>query len=139
MASRILIVDDSAMIRSVIRSRIERQADWQVCGEAENGAIAINKVKELNPDVVVLDFQMPVMNGLDAAAEISKMTSEPIMVMFTLHKDEYLAKSAEKAGIKGVVAKSGAMLEDLVNAIDHLLRQRKMGSGQAPPEGNPAD
>ena len=67
MTRRILIVDDSALIRASLRSWIAKNSAWEVCGEAENGQIAVEKVEELHPDVVILDFQMPVMNGLEAA------------------------------------------------------------------------
>ncbi|MGC1650189.1 MAG: response regulator, partial [Candidatus Sulfotelmatobacter sp.] len=70
MSHRILIVDDSAIIRHSIRICIEHNTDWEVCGEAENGKVAIEKVRQLRPDVVTLDWQMPVMNGLEAAREI---------------------------------------------------------------------
>jgi chemotaxis response regulator CheB len=66
----ILIVDDSTLVRGLIRSYIEPDAAWRVCGEAENGEAAVEKVKELHPDVVILDFQMPGMNGIEAARKI---------------------------------------------------------------------
>lgn len=72
MGFQILIVDDSPPIRKCIRTHIELKTDWKVCGEAENGQVAIERVKALNPDLVVLDMSMPVMNGLDAARQIRK-------------------------------------------------------------------
>ena len=66
MAPKILVVDDTQAIRRSVRLRIERETDWQICGEAENGREAIERVKELRPDFVLLDLSMPVMNGLDA-------------------------------------------------------------------------
>jgi two-component system, chemotaxis family, protein-glutamate methylesterase/glutaminase len=68
----ILIVDDSTLVRGLIRSYIEPDAAWRVCGEAENGKVAVEKVKELHPDVVILDFQMPGMNGIEAARQIGR-------------------------------------------------------------------
>jgi PleD family two-component response regulator len=67
VTARILVVDDMPAIRSSMRMYLEQQADWVICGEAENGKVAIDQVKELRPDVVILDLSMPVMNGLDAA------------------------------------------------------------------------
>jgi two-component system, NarL family, response regulator YdfI len=67
MSSRILIVDDSRVIRHLIRSSIEAHTNWVVCGEADNGKIAVTLVTELRPHLVILDLTMPVMNGLDAA------------------------------------------------------------------------
>jgi chemotaxis response regulator CheB len=72
MAYKSLVVDDSPVIRSLIRFCIEQRTNWQVCGEAENGEVVVGKVAELNPDVVILDLQMPVMNGLDAGREIGR-------------------------------------------------------------------
>jgi hypothetical protein len=66
MPHSILIVDDSALIRHSLRSCIEQNGNWEVCGEAENGKIGVGRVKELRPDVVILDLQMPVMDGLEA-------------------------------------------------------------------------
>ena len=71
----VLIVDDSAMIRRGLRSTIEANQALYVCGEAENGKVAVEKVNELRPDTAILDLQMPVMNGLEAARQISKICS----------------------------------------------------------------
>jgi two-component system response regulator NreC len=90
----ILIVDDSAFVRHAIRSFIEETKDWEVCGEAENGKVAIEKVKELHPDVVILDFQMPVMGGLEAAGQINLIAPNTAMLMFTMHNSEQLLKIA---------------------------------------------
>lgn len=73
MLLKILIVDDSPIIRRLLRFFIEHNTDWQVCGEAENGQIAVEKVAELKPHAVILDLSMPVMNGLDAAREITRI------------------------------------------------------------------
>jgi len=71
MSAQILIVDDSPFLRRSIRFSIEQNTDWQVCGEAENGKVAIEKTKELHPDLIILDLAMPVMNGLDAARHLA--------------------------------------------------------------------
>ena len=67
MPYSVLIVDDSALIRHSLRSCLEQDPEWRVCGEAEDGKVAVEKVEELHPDVVILDLQMPVMDGLAAA------------------------------------------------------------------------
>jgi DNA-binding NarL/FixJ family response regulator len=85
MPLRILIVDDSPPIRNLLRYFIEHSTEWEVCGEAENGLIAVDKVVQLKPDAVILDLSMPVMNGLDAAREISRIAPAVQMVMFTMH------------------------------------------------------
>src|ERR1700726_2830844 len=82
---RILIVDDSSMVRSSLRSWFENSSEWQVCGEAENGKVAVEKVEELHPDVVILDLQMPVMNGLEAAREIKRLSPTTAIIIFTVN------------------------------------------------------
>jgi len=106
MAHRILIVDDSSLIRSSLRSWLRGNSDWEVCGEAENGQIAVEKVQELQPDIVILDFQMPVMDGLEAAQRISVLAPRTAMVMFTMHASGALLKAALLAGVKDVVPKT---------------------------------
>jgi YesN/AraC family two-component response regulator len=75
MPLKILIVDDSSSIRHLLRFFIEHTTYWLVCGEAENGQIAVEKVAQLKPHAVILDLSMPVMNGLDAAREITRVSS----------------------------------------------------------------
>jgi DNA-binding NarL/FixJ family response regulator len=118
MALKILIVDDNLVIRKMLRSFIEHNTDWQVCGEAENGLIAIQKVAELNPQVVILDFSMPVMNGLDAARRISADFPHVAMVLFTMHNSEQLREDARSAGVKEVVSK----MESLEGSLQCLLK-----------------
>jgi two-component system response regulator NreC len=110
----ILIVDDSAIIRRLLRSCIEQNTDWQICGEAENGRIAVEKVEALHPDAVILDFQMPVMNGLEAARQITAVAPKTAMVMFTMHISKELLRDARDAGIKDVVSKSDGVADLLV-------------------------
>jgi len=78
-----------------------------VCGEAENGTVALNKVRELNPDIVVLDLAMPGMNGLEVAREIAATAPYTRMIMFTANDCEGLIREAQDVGISKVIAKSG--------------------------------
>jgi DNA-binding NarL/FixJ family response regulator len=105
MSTTVLIVDDSPPIRRSLRAWFERREGWEVCGEAENGAIAVEQVKALNPDIVILDLSMPVMNGLDTAREIAAIAPKTAMVLFTMHASEHLLKDAQRAGIRDVVSK----------------------------------
>ena len=105
MSTTVLIVDDSPTIRRSLRSLFERRQGWEICGEAENGAIAVEQVKALNPDIVIMDLSMPVMNGLQAAQKISAIAPKTAMVLFTMHASEHLVKDAQRAGIKEVVSK----------------------------------
>jgi DNA-binding NarL/FixJ family response regulator len=105
MSTTVLIVDDSLPIRRSLRSWFERLEGWEVCGEAENGAVAVEQVKALNPDIVIMDLSMPVMNGLQAAQKISTIAPTTAMILFTMHATEHLVKDAHRAGIKDVVSK----------------------------------
>jgi len=120
----ILIVDDNATIRRSLRCWIEQESDWQVCGEAENGEVAVDKVKELHPDIVILDLQMPVMNGLEAARQITLLAPGTAMVMFTMYTGGQLLKDARAAGIADVVSKSDRL-------EDHLLASLKKVSARS--------
>src|SRR5450755_3823786 len=93
MPRTVLIVDDSEIIRRCLRTWIASVADLEVVGEAENGAVALWKVAELHPDVVILDLQMPVMDGLEAARRIHLIAPEVDMVMVTMH----IGKSKSRA------------------------------------------
>jgi len=120
MEFHILIVDDNPPIRKCIRTFIEQKTDWKVCGEAENGQVAIEKVKDLNPDLVVLDMSMPVMNGLDAARQINKTSPGLPLLMFTLYVSDQLSKEAKAVGIKDVLSKEVG-LDDLLVSMRAML------------------
>ena len=121
MASKILIVDDSQVIRDLIRSSIEEYTNWVVCGEAENGRIAVALVEELRPHLVILDLSMPVMNGLDAASEISRIAPGMPMIMFTMHGLDALREDAQRVGIKHVFSKENGFGEDVLEAMREML------------------
>jgi DNA-binding NarL/FixJ family response regulator len=120
MPHRILIVDDNEIVRASIRTCIEKNTDWQVCGEAENGQLAIEGVRNLRPEVVILDWQMPVMNGLDAAREIARIAPETILLMLTLHDIGALRQQAIDAGVKEVLSKSDKVSEHLVASLRNV-------------------
>ena len=121
MASKILIVDDSRVIRHLIRSFIEEHTNWIVCGEAENGKTAVALVEELRPHLVILDLSMPVMNGLDAAREISRIAPGIPMIMFTMHEMDELRKEAQRVGIKHVFPKDNGFGDNVLKAMREML------------------
>ena len=121
MSSRILIVDDSSVVRRLIRSSIEAHTSWIVCGEAENGRIAVALVGELRPHLVILDLSMPVMNGLEAAREISRIAPGMPMIMFTMHALDGLRKDAERVGIKHVFSKENGFGDDVLEVMKEML------------------
>jgi DNA-binding NarL/FixJ family response regulator len=117
MKHTVLIVDDNTLIRSSLRSWIEGNADFQVCGEAENGMVAVQKVEEMHPDIVILDLQMPVMDGLEAARKISNIAPDTAMVMFTMHPSRELLKAAQAVGVRDVVSKTDQLSDHLLLAL----------------------
>jgi DNA-binding NarL/FixJ family response regulator len=121
MAKQILIVDDSPMVRRMVRGSVESKTDWQVCGEAENGQEAVRMVEELNPDLVVLDLSMPVMNGLEAARHIAVNAPNTALLMYTMQDSGQLLKEAEAAGINEVITKSAAGIDRLLASMRALL------------------
>ena len=125
MVTRILIADDHEIMRTVLRNLINSHADWQVCAEAKDGGEAVARVKELHPDLIVLDLAMPVMDGMRAAREIKESAPDMPMILFTLHASPELEEQAKSAGIRQVVskAKNG---NGLLTAIEQALRDSKI-------------
>ena len=98
---RILVVDDNPAVRHYLRALLEQQGSWQVCDEARTGAEAIQRVRKNPPDMILLDFQMPDLNGLDVARQISGLFPEIPILMVTIHLSRQLADEARRAGIRG--------------------------------------
>ena len=120
METRILIVDDSPLVRQRLRDLLQQHPHWRVCGEAANGQDAIARAAELSPDIIVLDFLMPGMNGMQAAREIGKMIPDVPILMFTTQLSRQLVEEARNVGIRGAVAKSDARY--VVDGLEALLR-----------------
>lgn len=121
MPVRILLVDDSPQVRTLIRSSIEQSTDWTVCGEAENGDVALTMVVSLQPHFVVLDLSMPGMNGLETARRISVISPGLPMIMFTMHESQILENEAHAAGIKHVFSKGNGFGDNVFNAMRAML------------------
>jgi DNA-binding NarL/FixJ family response regulator len=118
--TRVLIADDQEFTRKTLKALIESHPGWQICGEAENGHQAIQKASELQPDLIVLDLSMPLMDGLAAARAIAEtMPAVPILI-YTLYVTPELAVEAKKAGVRLIVDKAGTR-EKLLNAMVSLL------------------
>jgi len=120
MAVRILIADDDAAIRRLLRRLIESHADWSICGDAQDGQEAVGKASELDPDVIVLALAMPLMNGFQAAREISRNLPKIPMLLLTVQQlSRELTTEAVHAGFKGAVSKNTG--SEVVRAIEVLL------------------
>jgi DNA-binding NarL/FixJ family response regulator len=116
-ALRILIADDSEMIRQGMISILRSRPTWEVCGEAFDGADAIQKAKDLRPDVVLLDISMPGKNGLEAARVIRQEIPEVKILIVSLNDAALTLPSARAAGADGCIGKD-RLITDLVPAIE---------------------
>src|SRR5271170_6932398 len=119
MRTRFLIVDDSELVRKSLRTVLQANPDWEVCGEAADGKTAVELFKELHPNVVILDFQMPGINGIETARLMSAIAPAVPIVLFTQHASPDLEKHARDAGIRSVVSKTNAF--PMVGMIEALL------------------
>ena len=123
MPVRILIADDDAAIRRLLRRLIETHGGWTVCADARDGHEAVDKTEDLNPDVVVLDLAMPDMNGLQAAREISRKHPGLPMLLFTVQQvSKELRHQALNAGCRGALSKNTG--SEIVHAIEVLLNHQ---------------
>jgi len=105
MSKGILVADDSPSVRKITRLFLETQIDLEVCGEAVDGVDAVEKAKELKPDLVVLDLVMPRMNGIEAASVIKGMLPQVPIVLFTLYGEAVGNTTVSDAGIDAVLSK----------------------------------
>jgi DNA-binding NarL/FixJ family response regulator len=117
---RIFLVDDNAMIRSYLRSVLEKQNEWVVVGEAEDGRRAVEQWDEHAPHLTVMDFVMPEMDGLEAARQLSHRHPESPILLVTIDPCNQLEHEAKKAGVKGLVSKTD--LRSIFAAVEALLK-----------------
>jgi DNA-binding NarL/FixJ family response regulator len=119
LAKSILIVDDSDMVRASLRKFLEREPGFKVCGEAFDGLDALEKVPQLEPDLVILDLAMPRMNGLQAARKLRSLPVNIPIILFTMYSDALQFRDVRDAGVDAVVAKTN--LVGLKQNIANLL------------------
>jgi DNA-binding NarL/FixJ family response regulator len=108
---RLLLADDHPIVRKGLLSTVEPEAGIKVVAEAQNGEEALRLIRELKPDVAVLDIDMPKLDGLGVAREVSKLALGTRIIFLTLHKDVDLFKAAMQAGASGYLLKDSAMQE----------------------------
>jgi len=120
---RILLADDHELVRQGLRALIEGQSGWQVCGEATTGREAVAKTRELKPDIVVMDFTMPELNGMEATRQICAALPRTQVLVLTMHDSEELVREVLAAGARGYVLKSDAG-RALVDALKALAEQK---------------
>jgi DNA-binding NarL/FixJ family response regulator len=134
VASRLLIADDNATVRRMLRALLETHEGWQVCGEAENGLDAVAKAKELQPDLILLDLAMPVMDGLRATREIAATLPAVPILIHTLHNAPGVELEAKKAGARKIINKTEDA-DELLRAIEEALdaaKQQRIASSPTP-------
>jgi DNA-binding NarL/FixJ family response regulator len=105
----------------MVRSTLQEHPHFEVCGEAENGAEAIELAKQIKPDVAILNVMMPVLNGFDAAREIKKHVPQSAIVILSTHADRLFVNEAKKMGIRVYVSKT-KVGEALVKAVEAAVR-----------------
>jgi DNA-binding NarL/FixJ family response regulator len=120
--SRILIVDDNPAVRRYLCAALEQQSKENVCEQARTGGEALQRIKVDSFDIVLLDLQMPDLNGLDVARVISKLFPALPILMVTIHRSQQLVDEARKAGIRGVCEKSDAGA--VVSAVSTILQEQ---------------
>ena len=114
MPKSVLVVDDNASIRQALCRLFTAEAEFDLCGEAENGREAIEKAQALHPDLIVMDLSMPVMNGIDAARTLKTLMPMVPVIIFSEYSDVFSEQEARSAGISALVSKS----EDVSVLID---------------------
>jgi two-component system NarL family sensor kinase len=119
-AVRILLADDHAIVRRGLRALLSARPDWFICGEAEDGFDAIEKAKQLTPDVILMDVSMPRLNGLEAARAIRLQVPEAQILIVSQNDPAVLRAQASDVGARGYVAKAD-LSRDLLNTIDRVV------------------
>lgn len=121
MAIKVFIADDHPVARSGIKAILASRRDIEVCGEASNGAEALEGVVKHHPQIAILDVNMPVMTGFTVAETIAMMNLDTHVLLYTMYYSEHLLREARRVGVHGYVSKTNAAKE-LLQAIDTLVQ-----------------
>jgi DNA-binding NarL/FixJ family response regulator len=117
-----LIADDHEMLRRGVRNTLQTEPDLEICGEAVNGQDAVDKARELHPDLVILDINMPVLNGLVAVRQILRYCPATKIVIFSVHDSDQTRQEIRAAGAHGFVSK-GKESQDLLRVVRDVLKR----------------
>jgi DNA-binding NarL/FixJ family response regulator len=126
---RILIADDHDVVRSGLRSVLEARSEWTIVGEARDGKEAIQLANQTKPDIAVIDYGLPVINGIEAIRQIKARHPQTEVLMFTMHDDEALIAQALEAGARAYLLKSDARAH-LLAAVEALAVHKPFFTGQ---------
>src|ERR1700745_1253834 len=118
---RLLIVDDHEVVRRGVRSLLSDQAGGDLCGEAIDGQEALDKARELKPDLIIMDVSMPRLNGLEATRQVRSMLPSCEVLVLTQHENSEMARQGRQAGARGYVVKS-SISRDLISAVAKASR-----------------
>src|SRR5215469_4244164 len=122
MRNTVLIADDNAFIRTALYEIFEREPDFHVCAVVENGREAVEQACRLQPDLIVLDLAMPVMNGLDAARVLRQMLPNVPIIIYSSSANEISKQAAQSIGISGLISKSdrvSVLIATVRDALEH--------------------
>ncbi len=122
-ALRLLVADDHEVVRKGLCTLLQEQSGWVVAAEARDGREAVEKVKEVKPDIVVMDISMPGLNGLEATRQITKALPQTKVLILTMHESDAMIREVLDAGARGYLLKIGAG-SDLIKAVDALRRNQ---------------
>ena len=126
---RILIADDHDVVRAGLRSVLEARAEWIVVGEARDGKEAIQLANQTKPDIAIIDYGLPVINGIEVTRQIKARHAQAEVLMFTMHDDETLIAQALEAGARAYLLKTDARVH-LLTAVESLAAHKPFFTGQ---------
>jgi DNA-binding NarL/FixJ family response regulator len=127
--TRILIADDHEVVRSGVRAILEAHAGWEVVAEARSGKDAITKAIETQPDVAVIDYSLPMLNGIEATRQIHARIPHAEILIFTIHDSDVLVRQLLQAGARGYLLKSDAN-QYLIAAVEALADHKPFFTGR---------
>ena len=131
--TRILIADDHEVVRDGLRKLLEAHPNCEVVAEAADGKEAVAKALEVRPDIAVVDYSLPLINGIEVTRQIRSQLPKTEVLIFTMHDNETLFDELLRAGARGYVLKSDAK-RDLLDAIDALATHRPFFSSKVSEE-----
>jgi two-component system NarL family sensor kinase len=131
LRKRILIADDHEMLRRGVRNTLQTELDLEICGEAVDGQDAVEKVKTLRPDLVILDINMPALNGLVALRQILRLRPQTKVLVFSVHDSDQTVKEVHAAGAHGFISK-GKDSQDLLRVVREILNAKSLTASASP-------